>query len=157
MGKLPDNVKKQGRDRSKWQLRFDEPSLTKQEFEKQTNINQIMKNYKYTGYVGSINRKTGIYGDFTNIKDFKSAVDMVNEANNDFMSLPSKIRARFGHDPVKLLEFVSDPGNAKEAQELGLIETEGIKVSKNDLEGLESKGKGLPDDSVKSTQEQKKV
>lgn len=37
------------------------------------------------------------------------------------MTLPPEIRTRFDNDPGKLIDFVADPDNRQEAQELGIV------------------------------------
>lgn len=155
MAKMQDNVKKSVRDRSRFQTYNSEPSLTKQEFEQQTNINNILKNYKFTGTITMINRKSPLYGDFTSVSDFKTALDRVNEAQQDFLTLPAKVRARFNHNPAELIAFLADKENEKEALELGLIEKKGDTPLRQGLTGLESKDSGLKEPLKEVSQEKK--
>lgn len=98
------------------------PSMTKQEFKKECDINNILKQYKVTGMVSHISEKArlGTYEDLPDPLDFQESLGLVEEARRSFMTLPAKIRDRFGQDPVRFLEFVADPANAKELVELGL-------------------------------------
>jgi len=63
-----------------------------------------------------------MYGDFTNVPDLRTALDMVNDAKNRFMALPAKLRTRFDNDPANLWSFVNDPENADLAVTLGLLQ-----------------------------------
>lgn len=98
------------------------PSLTKQSFKDECDINNIIKQYKVTGMIThmSANASRGVYADLPDESDFQTAIAVVAEANSAFNTLPSKIRDRFGNDPAKFLAFCQDPANAKEMQDLGL-------------------------------------
>lgn len=61
------------------------------------------------------------YGDMSDVPDLRTALDLVNDAKNKFMELPSKIRNRFDNSPGKLWAFVNDPENADEAVRIGLL------------------------------------
>lgn len=95
-------------------------SMTKQSFQEETNINRIMAKYQATGIVTHLNNKNPLYGDFSNVPDYQTALNLVLSANDSFMQLPSKVRARFENDPAKFLDFVGDPSNAEELYTLGL-------------------------------------
>ena len=60
------------------------------------------------------------FGEFDSVQDFQTAQDIILRANEQFASLPSKVRARFDNDPAKLLEFVSNKDNLDEAVRLGI-------------------------------------
>ena len=55
-----------------------EKSLTQQQFQKEANINSIIKKYKRTGVLGNPfdGQRQPIYGDFANVEDF-----LLNENN----------------------------------------------------------------------------
>lgn len=111
-------------ERRKVRKDFDGPkgvSLTKQSFKDECDINVLMRRYEKTGLVDHVNTHQGNYGDFINAPDFHSAMNQIMAAEDMFMSLPSRIRARFANDPAAFLEFAQDPSNAEEMQSLGLI------------------------------------
>lgn len=60
-------------------------------------------------------------GDFSELTDLHTMQQRVLEAKWAFGDLPSRIRERFGNEPANLLDFLDDPGNAREAAELGLL------------------------------------
>lgn len=99
------------------------PSMTKQSFAAECDINNIIKSFSITGMVNHINQNAskGAYVDLPDPIDFQEAIHTVEGANQAFMSLPSKIRDRFNSDPVKFLEFLSNPENANEARSLGIL------------------------------------
>lgn len=110
-----------GRERFAVGKGFVKPSLTKQSFVQECDINSIMKKFLKTGLVEHVNRYNGNYGDFTELPvDYQEAMNIVLRADEVFMSLPAGIRSRFGNDPQGFLQFVSDPKNEREMIELGL-------------------------------------
>lgn len=101
-------------------MEFLKPSLTKQSFAKECDINNIMKRYEKDGLIAHVNRVQGSYGDFTNPPDYQDALNKVISAQDMFMSLPANVRARFGNDPGEFLKFVQDPGSVEEMVKMGL-------------------------------------
>lgn len=97
-----------------------EPTLTKQAFAEECDINTIVRNFGLTGELPG-NFKEPQYGDFSGIFDYQSALNAVIAADESFMMLPADIRARFHHSPQALLEFVSREENRDEAIKLGLV------------------------------------
>lgn len=100
---------------------FDE-SLTQQQFIEEADINVLAKRWGLVGGqmpVAPINPAD--YGDFSNVPDLRTALDLVNEAKNRFMELPPALRYRFHNSPGELWDFVTDPNNAEEAVRLGLL------------------------------------
>lgn len=100
----------------------DEPSLTKQSFSDECDINVIMARFEKTGVLTSENAQSPRYGDFSDVIDYDESLRVVMEAEEAFMALPAKVRARFQNDPSEIIEFVRDPANLQEAVSLGLIE-----------------------------------
>ena len=96
-------------------------SLTRQEFAKEGDVNEIMR--KYAAGLAPIpsGSRPPQFGDFSNGLDYQAMLDKLNKAREEFEALPSRIRDRFGNDPAKLLEFLSDESNRDEAIKLGLV------------------------------------
>lgn len=97
------------------------PSMTKQSFRDECDINTIMRRYETTGEITHLNRRNPEYGDFTDVKTFHEAMNIVQTANQAFSDLPASVRDRFGNDPAKMLEFLQNPENVEEAIKLGLL------------------------------------
>lgn len=95
-------------------------SLTVQSMAEDADINVMMDRYGITGKM-PLNPRVPMYGDFTEVNDYQSALNALMAANNSFMSLPAKVRARFNNDPQELLEFCANGANIDEAQRLGLL------------------------------------
>lgn len=102
------------------------PSLTKQEFAQEADINYLLAQYEKHGIIPDTNSQQPIYADCTapELSDYHRAQNMVVDTNERFASLPAKVRERFANDPIIMLQFLSDGANYKEAVELGLIPPE---------------------------------
>lgn len=96
-----------------------EPSLTKQSFLEEVDINTLVDRFRLNGEL-PVGVRPPTYGDFTGVSDFKSAMDAANSAMESFMQMPADIRARFANDPQKFVEFCSNPENKAEAIKMGL-------------------------------------
>ncbi|WNK14135.1 MAG: internal scaffolding protein [Microvirus sp.] len=99
-----------------------EDPLTQQQFVEEADINTLVRRFgldKQPMPVAPFDPSH--YGDFSNVPDLRTALDLVNDAKNRFMELPPKLRARFHNAPGELWEFVNDPENADEAVRLGLL------------------------------------
>lgn len=94
------------------------PSLTDQCYIGETDINTILKRYAQGD--SSVVRPSSIFADVSALGDFSGLLELVRKAQNDFESLPSDLRARFGNDPAALVAFLEDSTNDDEAIRLGL-------------------------------------
>lgn len=97
-----------------------DPSRAQQNMKDECDINTIVKRFNLTGELPS-NFEMPQYADFTEVVDYHSALNAVIKADEAFMELPAQMRARFDHDPAKLMEFLSKEENRSEAISLGLI------------------------------------
>ena len=95
-------------------------SLTQQQFQRECDINFIVKQNQDTGLISHVNHRMPQFGDFGDATDFQSALNYLQEANDAFMSLDAHVRARFQNDPAQLLDFLTNPENIEEAIKLGL-------------------------------------
>lgn len=100
-----------------------DPSYTQQQFKEECDINTILERFGVTGHL-PMTTKQPMAGDFTDVEDFHGAMEVVRLANENFMTLPSKVRGRFDHDPEKFVDFCVDPANAAAVRELGLARAE---------------------------------
>ena len=108
-------------------------SKTKQSFKNECDINHILEKHRNTGVVSQdyLNKRQAMFADVSEIGDFQHCQQKVLDAEEAFMTLPSRIRTRFENDPGQLLDFVADPGNRNEAIELGIIpKPEQVKTEK---------------------------
>lgn len=96
-------------------------SRAKPSFKDECDVNRVMARFEQTGIVEHTNAHQGNYGDFLSApSSYHEAVQQVADAQQMFMSLPAKVRARFSNDPGYFLEFVEDPDNLDEMVRLGL-------------------------------------
>lgn len=100
------------------------PTRTKQSFKDECDINKIMHRFKNVMGADYLNRYNGYvngqFGDFSNVVDYRSALDQISQARAVFEALPSKVRARFFNDPAEFLDFCQNPANEDEMVNLGL-------------------------------------
>lgn len=96
--------------------------LTQQSAKDECDINLIVEAAKRGADLSQrLSSKPPMYGDFTNLPDYRTALVMVTKARDMFMSLDARVRERFLNDPAKLLDFLADPKNREEGVKLGLI------------------------------------
>jgi len=98
---------------------------TQQHFKRECDINQILQRMHKNGGLVSpsdLTMRQAFYADVSSIGDFAEMTRQVDDARVAFMTMPSKVRARFNNDPAELLQFVRDPNNRDEAIELGMID-----------------------------------
>ncbi len=116
----------------------DEPSMTQQQFKDEADINTIMARYQKTGVLvdplTQVTRKP-MFDDFSELGDFRDHQQAVVDAQEMFMQLPSKLRARFSNDPAELLQWLSNPSNKDEAIELGLFSKPSAETPEMPLKG----------------------
>lgn len=106
------------------------PSMTKQEFKDETDINQIIGGFIRTQQL-NVMAASGVYDDFSEPLDYQAALDTVREAGLQFAALPSKVRESHGNDPQRFLEWATNPANAEAMAELGLMKPESVERVKN--------------------------
>ena len=101
-------------------LRCDDPSLTKQEFKEDADINVIVRRFNVTGQLpqGVV---APVYQDFEGVFDFQSAMNVLAAAESAFMAMPAEVRYRFHNNPHEFVQFCSDDANRAEAERLGLV------------------------------------
>lgn len=111
-------------DRKRVQKIFELPSRTKQSFKDECDINKIMKRFKKVMGAEYLNRFNGYtggqFGDFSNVTDYRTAIEQVSQARGVFEALPAKVRARFQNDAAEFLDFCHNPANVDEMVSLGL-------------------------------------
>lgn len=98
-------------------------SLTQQHFKEECDVINIIKKHDRNGIIEHVQRGKARYGDFSEVADYREALDLVRDAQNEFMTIPSDIRKKFDNDPGKFYEFVSNPENKEELKEMGFIDT----------------------------------
>lgn len=96
------------------------PSLCRQEFAAECDINEIMRRYEVTGILPNDGREPQ-YVDFTALpRDLMSTMEILNDAEAAFMTLPARVRREFDNDPISFVAFAGDPENLDQMREWGL-------------------------------------
>ena len=96
-----------------------DPSLTQQQFKEESDINTIVDRFMKSGVLPTpVNMPQFV--DFEGIFDYQTAMNAVRSADEQFMRMDAKIRARFNNSPQEFLAFFADPANTEEAIRLGL-------------------------------------
>jgi len=102
-----------------------DPSLAQQHMKDECDINLIVERFGVTGQL-PVRAIEPSYGDFSGVSDYHTALNKIRAADEAFMALPAKLRAKFDHDPNALLNFLENEANRNEAIELGLIDGEPV-------------------------------
>jgi len=115
------------RERKRVQQSFEGPSLTQKHQAGQADINNIVGRHLAAG--GTMRNlgdpratREPMFGDFTHAAmGYHQALNMVMGVQERFERLPATLRSKFFNDPQKLLAWLEDPKNLKEAQALRLL------------------------------------
>lgn len=94
--------------------------VTKQADKDGCDINLIMKRFEKTGVLPDLIKQNPVYGDFSSVPDFQSALEIVRKAETQFAALDPQIRSRFDNSAEAFLAFATDPANAAEMVKMGL-------------------------------------
>ncbi|WNK13267.1 MAG: internal scaffolding protein [Microvirus sp.] len=97
----------------------DAVSRTQQQFKDECDINIILERFGVTGHLPLVATQP-MSGDFTGVEDYHSAIESVRAANENFLSLPSKVREKFFNKPEFFVDFCLNPANIDAVRELGL-------------------------------------
>jgi phage internal scaffolding protein len=87
----------------------------------EADINKVIARFEKSGQLPPTFKGEPFYGDVSEIGDLQESLIKIQEADRLFMSYPADLRERFENDPVKLVEFLGDEKNRKEAEDLGLV------------------------------------
>lgn len=95
-------------------------SVVQHAFAEEADINVIVRRFGLTGQLPQ-NLQMPQSGDFTGVTDFHQAMNLVRQAEEEFMRVPADLRARFHNDPGELMAFLDSDANREEAIKLGLV------------------------------------
>lgn len=104
---------------------------TKQEFRDECDINVLMERYEKSGVISNLNTASPRYldlGDASHL-DLMHAMQVLNEAEASFMSLPAKVRAEFDNDAMAFVEFAENPDNIDRMREFGLVKPKEVEAA----------------------------
>jgi len=99
------------------------PSMTKQSFVQECDINNILKQFSATGMLSHVRQgaAAGRYEDLPDQIDFQDSMNTIRSAEAAFATLPSKVRREFGDEPSNLLAALGDPAQRDRLTELGIL------------------------------------
>lgn len=95
-------------------------SLTEQHHKESCDVNTIVRRFAENGVIDHINTNLPRY-DYATATTFDEAARMVKAAEEQFGTLPAKVRAHFQNDTATYLDALTDPEQVKDLQMLGLI------------------------------------
>lgn len=129
------------------------PSLTRQEFAAECDINNLMAHFEKTGiFPNHLNNGEPRYLDVSDVPDLQQAHAILNDATAAFMSLPAIVRRDFDNDPLKFIAFAENPENIDKMREWKLappapIEPPPAKVEITNVDALKpsKKAPAAPD------------
>lgn len=98
-------------------------SLAQQHMKDEVDINTIVQTFTRTGMLPQ-HSLPPLAEDFTQVKTFQQALDLVVEARESFQQMPAEVRNRFGNDPVAFVDYCSNPDNREEMRKWGLYSPE---------------------------------
>ncbi|QCQ84950.1 internal scaffolding protein [Blackfly microvirus SF02] len=97
------------------------PSLTRQEFADECDINNLMAQYEKTGTISHFNNGQPQYLDLTEMPDdLQTSLELMKEAELSFMRLPALVRKEFDNNPIDFVTYAMDPTNIDQLREWGL-------------------------------------
>lgn len=101
-----------------------EPSLTRQEFTDECDINTIMSRYEATGVISHVNHREPVYLDTSEYPGLQASMDLFRQAEAAFAALPAQTRRQFDNDPQKFVDFAVNKENLPQMREWGLAAPE---------------------------------
>lgn len=108
-------------------IEFTMPSLTVQDEKEESDINYIVNKYAdgqkgvFTLDLGDSSQYAFLqFGDATLPGDYSTALELVSGVREEFYSLPAKVRAKFGHDPMNFIDQLNNPATLEYLQQQGL-------------------------------------
>lgn len=134
-----------------------EDDMTSQADAAEADINVIMSRYSKTGQLPQV-IQPGQYGDFSQVTDYRDAVDLVRRSEELFHQVPAETRKKFDNDPAKFLEFAQNSDNIDKMVEYGLAEKRQAPPEKGDAKATEPTSVGSPPlDLAKGKSDEKTV
>jgi len=106
-------------------------TMVQQQFREEVDINTIVRRFGLTGDMPVFGREP-MFGDFTEIHDFESAVEKVDKIRESFMTLAPEVRERFQNDPLRMYKAVLQAKDEKSAADLVSYEAPKEEAPKSD-------------------------
>lgn len=100
------------------------PSMTRQEFAAECDINVLMAHYEKNAVLPPTNRVDPQYFDASEVPDFRDALDIARQAQEAFSRVPAAARKELDNDVHKFVEYAQDEANLPQLRKWGLAEPE---------------------------------
>lgn len=97
------------------------PSMTKQSFKDECDINRILNQFQRTGIVNHITQRQPQYLDLPSNVDYQSSMNTIIQAQQIFADLPALVRDHFQNDPARFLRAFSDEKQHDKLREFGFL------------------------------------
>ena len=89
------------------------PSMTDQSFTSESDINNIVANYRKTSVIPQTINQALQYFDTTQVPSFQDAQNVVSRAKSMFEQLPAEIRFLCNNNPANVENILKDPRNTE--------------------------------------------
>lgn len=99
-------------------------TLVQQHFVQEQDINTIVARFGVTGALPLGPDGPAVYGDFSGITDYDSALETIERAEASFMSLPAEVRDRFKNNPANLINWANEARDEEEFMTRFAVKTE---------------------------------
>lgn len=107
-------------------LACEDESLTIQSQAQEADINELVRRFGVTGQLPQVAMPPSI-AEFTEVFDYRSALETMMRAQESFAALPAEIRSRFRNDAAEFVVFVDrelEAGRLEELRKMGLAVAE---------------------------------
>lgn len=104
----------------------------------ETDINTIVRRMGL-GQLPPVTARIPMTGEFAEVFDFQSAMNLVNDANEAFSQLPANLRYRFNNNPGEFLQYMETPGHEDELRGMGILPPIPVATPEPPKDGTEAK------------------
>lgn len=87
-----------------------------------TSVATMMAKYARTNDLAPISAQLAMYGDFSEVGDFQTAMNQVMAAKKLFLDLPSDVRSMVENNPAKFIDWIGKEENWQKAIDLKLLD-----------------------------------
>lgn len=102
-------------------ITFTEPSRTKQADMEKCDLRYQLARFSKTGLMGNLRSDNPIEGDFSDLPNIIDVQNRLIDLQEQFYSLPARLRSMFDNDPLQLVEWLQKEENYEEAVKYGLL------------------------------------
>jgi len=94
---------------------------TKQSMREECDINAIVAKARKGQAVSHLAKREPSYGDFSDVGDYKTALDRLRAADKYFLQLPARVRREFNNDPAEYLDALESGEGRERLERAGLV------------------------------------